>query len=187
MFTGGGERMTNHEIDKLMKRIALGDMAALEELYRNMSKPVYFYALRLVGDPVAAEDVMQDTFVSVMRSSGTYNAEEKGRAWLFTIAKNKAADIIRKRSDLVSGGEIEDVADRRDFTTQSDNSISVTNLLNQLSKKERDIVTLRLFGDMTLTQVSKELDIPKGTVFWTYSNAVKKLRRYYTGGEKDEK
>ena len=178
--------MTNHEIDKLMKRIALGDMTALEELYKNMSKPVYFYALHLVGDSVAAEDVMQDTFVSVMRSSETYNAEGKGKAWLFTIAKNKASDILRKKADISDLSDIEDVADRRDFTLQSENGIIVSQLLNLLSKKERDIVTLRLFGDMTLTQVSKELGIPKGTVFWTYNNAVKKLRKYYTGGEKNE-
>ena len=68
--------MTNHDIDRLMKRIALGDMAALEELYKNMSKPVYFYALRLTGSPEAAEDVMQDTFISVLKGSGNY--KEKG-------------------------------------------------------------------------------------------------------------
>ncbi len=179
--------MTNHEIDKMMKRIALGDMTALEELYRDMSKPVYFYALRLVGDPVAAEDVMQDTFVSVMRNSASYNAEEKGRAWLFTIAKNKAADVLRKKTDNLSVQDVEDIADRRDFTEQSDAGIAVTALLNLLSKKERDIVMLRLFGEMTLTQVSTELGIPKGTVFWTYNNAVKKLRKYYTGGDRNEK
>ncbi len=178
--------MTNHDIDRLMKRIALGDMAALEELYKNMSKPVYFYALHLIGDPVAAEDVMQDTFVSVMRSSSSYRAEEKGKAWLFTIAKNRAADVAKRRAAAIPVQDVEDVADRRDFTVQSDIGISVTNLLNSLSERERDIVTLRLFGDMTLTQVSKELGIPKGTVFWTYSNAVKKLRKLYTGGENDE-
>ncbi len=178
--------MTNHEIDKLMKRIARGDMTALEELYINMSKPVYFYALHLLGDPVAAEDVMQDTFVSVMRSSSNYRAEEKGKAWLFTIARNRAADIERRRADTVPIQDIENSPDKRDFTVQSDSGAFVTNLLNLLSDKERDIVTLRLFGDMTLTQVSKELGIPKGTVFWTYNNAVKKLRRLYTGGENDE-
>ena len=53
-----------------------------------------------------------------------------------------------------------------------------------MTKKNTLIALLLLLMSVLNTQA---LDIPKGTVFWTYSNAVKKLRRYYTGGEKDEK
>ncbi len=179
--------MTNHEIDKLMKRIALGDMDALEQLYAGMSKPVYYYALRLLGDPDAAEDVMQDTFVSVMRSSSSYNSEEKGRAWIFTIAANKTADLKRSLSRQVLLDTFDENGSAETFTDSSDDRISALRMLDILTKKERDIVMLRLFGDMTLTQVAKELDMPKGTVFWAYNNAIKKLRRHFTGGEKDEK
>lgn len=178
--------MTNHEIDNLMKRIALGDMTALEALYKGMSKPVYFYALRLTGNPDTAEDVMQDTFVSVMRSSNSYGAKEKGSSWIFTIARNKAIDLSRKNRPVISIDEA-DIVGQREFTPDSDNRLTAMSMLDSLSKKERDIVMLRLFSDMTLTQVSKELNLPKGTVFWTYNNAIKKLGKAYTGGEQNEK
>lgn len=171
----------------LMKRIALGEKAALEELYKEMSKPVYYYALHLVGDPDTAEDVMQDTFVSVMRSSSSYDIKEKGRSWIFTIAKNKALDQIRKNRGSVSLQDTEDITDPSDFSVRSDSKTDVMKMLDTLSKKERDIVMLRLFGDMTLTEVSGQLGLPKGTVFWTYNNAIKKLKKRYTGGEENEK
>ncbi len=178
--------MANHDVDNLMKRIALGDLTALETLYGEMSRPVYFFALRLLGDPDAAEDVMQDTFVSVMRNSGSYKSDGKGKSWIFTIAKHKAADELRRKKAEPLEDAPESAAAAPDFSEKSDEKISALKMLDILDKKERDIVMLRLLGEMTLTQVAKELDMPKGTVFWSYNNAVKKLRNHFKGGENDD-
>ena len=58
--------------DALILRIARGDTAALETLYRQTSASIYGFALSILRDPTAAEDVMQDTFVSVMQSAPGY-------------------------------------------------------------------------------------------------------------------
>ena len=74
--------------DALILRIAQGDTAALEVLYRQTSSSIYGFALSILRDPVAAEDVMQDTFVSVMQSAPGYQPSGKPMAWLLTIARN---------------------------------------------------------------------------------------------------
>ena len=178
--------MTNHQIDHLMSRIQSGDGTALEELYEGMSKPVFFYALRLCGNTAAAEDVMQDTFVTLMRKSSLYRADGKGRAWLFTIAKNLCMDALRRsyRSELFD--VLPELPDAEDFTVQTDTEIDALRLLDGLSAREKNIVMLRLLGGMTLTEAAAELKIPKGTVFWTYNNAIRKMRRKAAGGEKNE-
>ena len=175
--------MTNHQIDHLMSRIQSGDGTALEELYEGMSKPVFFYALRLCGNFDAAEDVMQDTFVTLMRKSSLYRAEDKGRAWLFTVARNLVVDLQRKQSRTDDFSVITEMPGADDFTVQADTGIDALQMLEGLSAREKNIVLLRLLGDMTLIEVAAELNIPKGTVFWTYNNAVKKMRKQYTGGE----
>ena len=175
--------MTNHQIDHLMSRIRSGDGTALEKLYEGMHKPVFFYALRLCGNYDAAEDVMQDTFVTLMRKSSAYRAEGKGRAWLFTVAKNLVVDLQRKQSRTDDFSVLTEMPGADDFTVQSDTGIDALQMLDGLSSREKNIVLLRLLGDMTLTEVAQELHIPKGTVFWTYNNAVKKMRKQYTGGE----
>ena len=68
--------------DGLILRIAEGDTAALEVLYRQTSASVYGFALSILRDPTAAEDVMQDTFVSVMQSASSYQPSGKPMAWL---------------------------------------------------------------------------------------------------------
>ena len=175
--------MTNHQIDHLMSRIRSGDGTALEELYEGMRKPVFFYALRLCGNYDAAEDVMQDTFITLMRKSSLYRAEGKGRAWLFTVAKNLVVDLQRKQSRSGDFSVITELPGADDFTIRSDTGIDALHMLDGLSAREKNIVLLRLLGDMTLTEVAEELNMPKGSVFWTYNNAVKKMRKQYKGGE----
>ena len=175
--------MTSHQIDHLMRKLQSGDGTALEELYNGMHEPVFYYALRLCGSYDAAEDVMQDTFVTLMRKSSLFRAEDKGRAWIFTITKNLVVDLQRKQSRTDAFEVVHELPGADDFTIQSDTGIDALHMLEGLSAREKNIVLLRLLGDMTLTEVAEELDIPKGTVFWTYNNAVRKMRKQYTGGE----
>lgn len=178
--------MTDHQIDLWMKQIVSGDTAALETLYRQMHQPIYFYVLRLTGDPCAAEDVMQETFVTVMRKASAYRAEGKGKAWLFTIARNLTLDLLRRQSRTDSFDVLPVLPTAEDFTVRSDAGIAALQMLDVLTPKEKNIVLLRLLCDMTLTQVAKELDVPRGTVFWLYNNAVKKMRNQFAGGETHE-
>lgn len=176
--------MTDHEADKLIKRIAQGDIEALKVLYENMSGPVYFLALRLCRDPDTAEDLMQDTFVSIMRASKGYVSSEKAISWIFTIVRNKVYDWHKMNRPTVEVDENED-----DDETASDSDpieklldeSSVSEILSPLNNKEREIVILRVLIGYTLTDIARELKISKGTVFWTYNNAMKKLRRSLKG------
>ena len=187
MVEEGGKDVTNHQIDQQMKKIASGDGAALEALYQAMHKPVYFYALRLTGDAGMAEDVMQETFVAVLRKAAAYRTEGKGKSWIFTIAKNLTVDMQRRQNHFTVLELPTELPDAEDFTAHSDSGIAALDMLRILNPKERNIVMLRLLSDMTLTEVAKELQIPAGTVFWTYNNAIRKMRKQFAGGEYDEK
>ena len=121
--------MTNHQIDHLMSRIQSGDGTALEELYKEMSKPVFFYALRLCGNTDDAEDVMQDTFVTLLRKSSLYRAEDKGRAWIFTVAKNLVVDMQRKQSHTNDFAVLTELPGADDFTIRADTGIDALNML----------------------------------------------------------
>ena len=178
--------MTDHQIDLWMQKIVSGDTAALEALYRQMHEPIYFYALRISGDPCTAEDVMQETFVTVMRKASDYRAEGKGKAWLFRIAKNLTLDVLRRQNRSESFNVLPVLPTAEDFTVQSDTGIAALQMLDVLTPKEKNVVLLRLLCDMTLTQVAKELNVPRGTIFWIYNTAVRKMRNEFAGGETHE-
>lgn len=166
--------MMNRELDVLLRRIGGGDKAALAALYEGFRMPVYYYALRLTHDAQKAEDVMQETFLAIMRNGGSYRSDGKAAAWIYTVARNKAMDMFRKDGNelpLSQAEELEAVSSPLDGDAYPE-------MLGVLSEKERDIVILRVLCGFTLTEIARDKGIPKGSVFWSYNNAMKKLKKH---------
>src|SRR4051794_32633945 len=91
--------MSDTERDRrCIDRVAAGDAAALAELYDSHSGLLYSLALRIVGTPSDAEEVLQDTWMQAWRSAGSYDATRGAvGAWLVTIARSRALDRVRSR------------------------------------------------------------------------------------------
>jgi RNA polymerase sigma factor (sigma-70 family) len=90
--------MVHPELDsQLLQRIAAHDDAALRELYAAYGQRLYAYALRLSGDPASADDVVQETLVTVWRAAGKYRGEGRVLAWLLGIVHNLALKTLRRR------------------------------------------------------------------------------------------
>ncbi len=82
--------------DILIARARSGDLDALEALYRAFETPVYNLALRVLRSPEDAEDVLQETFLEVVRSIGQYRGEGHLWGWIRQIAASKALMRIRR-------------------------------------------------------------------------------------------
>ncbi len=80
--------------------IAAGETSAFEELYDRHSAAAYGLAFRILGDPGAAEDVVQEAFLSVWRQATVYTQDRgTARSWVLTIVHHRAIDHIRRRHD----------------------------------------------------------------------------------------
>ena len=84
--------------EQLLRQFLDGDRAAFELLVRRHSPELYQFATRLTGRSAAAEDVVQETFLQVHQSAGSFDPARRFKPWLFTIAANKARDLLRRRS-----------------------------------------------------------------------------------------
>lgn len=82
----------------LIKAVAAGEEAALEELMKTHMPSVHAVARRLLGDDALADDAVQETFLAVWRSASSYRGDAPVRAWLHRIALNKARSSARWRS-----------------------------------------------------------------------------------------
>lgn len=84
--------------EELMTRFAAGDNAALEALFERRADAVHGFLTRMVGDRTLAEDLLQTTFLSVVRSVDRYHLGSPVMPWLLTIAGNAARDALRHRA-----------------------------------------------------------------------------------------
>ena len=89
-----------------VRRLALGDAAPLRDLYERYGRVVYGLAYRLTGEAGLAEEATQDTFVALWRRAETYDPERaRVTTWLFTIARNRAIELVRRRARLADPHE----------------------------------------------------------------------------------
>ena len=83
--------------EALMGRFRRGEVHAFEVLLGRHRRAVYNFVLRFVRDPAQAEDLLQDTFLRVIKGAGAYEEQSKFTTWLYTIAHNRMIDHWRKR------------------------------------------------------------------------------------------
>lgn len=161
--------------EALIHALALGVIWSLEVLYQRYARLLYSIAYRMIPDQQVAEDLLQDTFVSVWQHAGSYSSQSGAvRSWLIAIIRHRAIDQLRKigaRSDFKVTPIDELVADENLTTPdaweeawKSIQGAQVRNALKQLSNEQRMVLELAYFQGWTQTEIADRLHIPLGTV-----------------------
>lgn len=153
---------------ELLVRVGERDHAAFAVLYSRYVRPVFGLALRRLADRGHAEDAVQEAFTAIWRSASTYRPE-RGAAggWLYTVARNAIVDRLRRNGpaadaelpDLVSG-EV-GPAERAE---ESYVAWRVHRALEDLQPREREVIELAYWSDMSQSEVADYLGLPLGTV-----------------------
>jgi RNA polymerase sigma-70 factor (ECF subfamily) len=162
----------------LVVRVADGDVAAFDLLYRRYVRSVMGLALRRLGDRERAEDAVQETFASIWRSADSYRPERGAAApWLYTVARNAIVDRMRARREPAAeapdtpSGE----AGPAERAETSYVSWRVHRALEELPEKEREVVELAYWSGLSQSEVAEYLHIPLGTVKTRTRSALTRL------------
>src|SRR5262245_47869450 len=171
----------------LLGRIRLGDESALEQLYARYGGLVYTLAMRIVGDPELAREVLQDTFIRSWDGRESYDPA-RGRVpwWLMGIARNRAVDLLRSRPHQARLREqVRTPAEPRTPTRVGGEEITdavalrsaVVSALQSLSPGQREAIELAYYGGRTQAEVAQELGEPLGTIKSRTREAMDRLRQ----------
>jgi len=162
----------------LIERVADGDANAFEVLYHRYVRSVFGLALRRLGDRMRAEDAVQETFAAVWRSARTYRADRgPGAPWLYAVARNAIVD--RMRAKVEPAAEVPDLVSSEpgpaDRAESSYVSWRVHRALEELPEKEREVLELAYWSEMSQSEVAEYLHIPLGTVKTRTRSALSRL------------
>jgi RNA polymerase sigma-70 factor, ECF subfamily len=151
---------------ELIGRIAERDREAFEALYRRFARPVLGFALRRLADRARAEDAVQETFAAIWRSAASYRPERgAGAPWLYAVARNAIVNEARKRAEPTSEAQDYPSAEPgpREQAEAEWVRWRVHRALEVLPERQRTVIELSYWGELSQSEIATRLNIPLGT------------------------
>ena len=185
-------QITDEQLLILFRR---GDENAFAQLVKRYEKELYNFLLRFLRQPSLAEDVFQETFFQVHLSADSFKSDRRFRPWLYTIASNKARDLLRSRArrptvqlstydDDQDAGQLWDylLADHTTaeeiFEAKQQREL-IREVVGRLPDHLRQILILAYFSKLSYQEMAEVLEIPLGTVKSRLHSAVSHFGRLY--------
>ena len=162
-------------LDKYIKRFINGDASAFDEIYNRTRKSVYYVALSVLRDKALAEDVMQTTYMRVLKNLHSYTLGTNASAWIIKIAKNEAINIKKIRMREQSVDEYDNLT--LFGVSEPDTYGELTDLAKRLLSDDEFLILMLVTAcGYKRKELAKMLDMPIPTVTWKYQNALLKMR-----------
>lgn len=184
---GAAERLND---TALMDRLAQREESALEQLYERYARPLYSLLLRITREASVAEELLQDVFLQLWHNAPAYQATRGPlEPWLYTLARNRALDRMRLKSERQRRRELS--ADLILAPATSPNpeqwvdsrlrAEKVRALVGSLPARQRQALELAFFEGMTHSEIARTLKEPLGTVKTWIRSALLRLGQELEG------
>jgi RNA polymerase sigma factor (sigma-70 family) len=167
--------------EDLLAAVARSEEAALGELYDRFGGAAYGLALRVLRDATLAEDAVQEAFLQVWRSAGSFQpGRAKASTWLLTFVHRRAVDLVRReerRRTEPEGSAPEPTEPGADegAEVRSRREI-VQDALRRLPAEQREAIELAYYGGLTQSELAERLDQPLGTIKSRMFTGLQRLR-----------
>ena len=162
---------------------------AIEQLYERYKHYAYSVAYRILGDSFLAEDVVQDTFLTLWHKAHSYHEQQGSvKGWLQAIIRNRAIDKLRSSAHRdTQCTQLEDVSEQDLSSPQPEmweqvweheRAVSIRQALAQLPPEQSQVIQLNYFDGYTHTEIAKQLHISLGTVKGRMRLGLQKIKRF---------
>lgn len=167
------------QCDEALCRVRDGDMTGLETIYNMLGRRIYMLALSVLKDTESAKDVMQETFVRLVNGAHAYRDGSNAQAYILAVTRNLAIKLQSSRSRELSYENIDEDA-RGAVGIDSNKPLSALDALSLLDADDRQLVVLRLDGNMKFREIAPILGISPDACRKRYQRALSKLKTYYS-------
>lgn len=173
---------SNGEIEDLICCVAAGDRAAFRALYKATSPKLFGVAMRILKDAQKAADAVQDAYIQIWRHAGRYDeAKGAGEAWIISIARFRAIDIIRRdraRREIEdrADDEIEHAEPAGDGLNMVESTLTLRECLKRIGGDQRKALLEVHLNGYTSEELAARHNIPLGTIKSRVRRGLKNLR-----------
>ncbi len=165
---------------RLLDGVRGGDQQSLVALFGRHSSLVYGVALRILGEPAAAEDVMQEVFLRIWRKPPTVEVVSGSLAgWFAVLARNRSIDMLRRRQPTDSTDDVV-LLSKVDVAAESEHRMLLErarSMMRTLPEEQQTVLNLAFFDGLSHSEIASRLQSPLGTIKTRLRRAVLTLRK----------
>lgn len=168
----------------LMQEVRTGRTSALATLFERHHRRLYRFCLNMTGDRHAAEDLVQDTFMRILKYGGSYRGDSDFAPWMFRIARNACVDHLRRRtlegtSEQGMAGAAVDAPAADVCAAGEQRAELLRRALMRLPVQGREVLVLSRYDFKTYEEIARVLGCSVGAVKVRAHRAMKQLRTAY--------
>lgn len=167
--------MKNDDLKEIFERIKEKRNESFQELFDEYFRTIYGIAFTVSQNEEISHDAVQNVMLKLFTLPEDKFPTQNELSWLYTVTKNETLSLLRHEKRAENIEEIEVPATK----TEIDDFVDMQSYyatIKGLTEKQKEIVTLKVLGDMTHRQIAELLQMKTGTVQWLYKTAIDKLR-----------
>lgn len=172
-----------------MQAIGAGDQAAFARLIERENGRLLRFARGILGNLEEAEDVVQETFMSLWENAARWKPEARIATWLHTVSYNRSIDRLRRRRNVVDARALDEVADLGEMPeaalirTETDRSVQAA--IEQLPERQRSAILLFHFQDLSQREAARIMGVSETALESLLARARRQMRLFLTaeGGD----
>src|SRR5579875_74895 len=182
--SGRHERLRRLADEELMDLVCEQDPDAFGVILERHADAAYSLAYRILGNSEAAEDVLQEAFLSLWRRGGYDRSKGSVRTWILSIVHNRAIDTLRRKGARPTQAmDVDELLRNRPAEERTEETVAhreraarLRSALDLLPEEQRRVVELAYFGGFTHAEIAALSELPIGTVKGRMRLALQKLR-----------
>jgi len=182
-------KQTDHE---LMTAVARGDLASMSDIYERRHRSLFRFFFRLTGRQTAAEDLVHEVFLRMIRYRHTYQSGDGFEAWMYRIARNAFADQLKKHrlETPAADGDFDGIDSGRpsafDAVSKRQELALLHRALRELPEDKRELIVLSRFQGLSYEKIGQIVGAETGTVRVRVFRAVKEMGKIYSDLQREK-
>ena len=173
-----------------MRAVRDGDLEELGTLFERHHAGLFDFLSRMTGNRMAAEDLVQDVFVRMLKYRQTFRDDGRFETWMFHIARNARAEYFRRRAVIeVNDDEIDvptEAPGPSHLIERDEQTALLRRALLRLREDRRELIVLARYRGMKYEAIAELLDVDVGTVKVRIHRALKELREIFLSLSEDQ-
>lgn len=169
-------KINEKELKELFIEIRYNNKIAFEKLYNRYKQLVYGIAFSILKNKQDSEDVVQSVFTKIYQIDRDKLPTNQEASWLYTITKNQAISLLRKKTNNVDLDTIYEIEDSDNEINKIIDQDSYNRLISKLNDKEKKIISLKILANLSFEEISKLVNESTGTVKWRYYKSINTLK-----------